>query len=898
MAAELFTLPFRPAFNVRGIPLPGAKLYFYYSGGLTPAPIYLDSALSVAAANPVVADAAGRWTNIYLNDAISYRVVVKTSADVVVPGHDVDPYYANLAEDALTDIATLQSDFVALAGQLPPNGLNSPFNADFTAPAYFEGETTVASFAAWLTELSGTYTRGGSQHYYYNSSGVLANGSANAQRITYDPITLEKQGMLYEPSRTNLFWSYAPSAPSGPWFYSSTALTVAGMAATGVDGTTSATTLRETTATSQHLMQYYDAGISLTSGASYALQFLVKGVSRTKFRLSFPAIWGAPGPSTGGYTLVDVDLSAKTITSGWTIEGPFAANGEYRISCVATATSSGTPSPAFQVYMKDDTGALSYTGNAAKGINISLAQAEAGSAITSPIIRVDATAATRSADALTITVPAGSISYTFDNRDIQVVTVSAGSYAVPTTLDRSILREIIAADMTDYAGVTSFAGRKGDVTPVQADIVGLRTTDGPVFASVGVGFATLYTPNTVFLSFSNITEGALTNPNDARGLRFGTNAANSAATFLNAMVMGPDAAKTATYIATSTVLNDTACSLATTIVGSEIIGNEAGNHLTGTVSASIIIGNLAVAAAGKTSTNGVTVGAEASRWNGSSSSVVLGYKAGYGNTANKGTLTNHVLIGALAGDSLEGNRTGNTLIGYNVDAPTATTDNYFNLDNILYGSKATNTYTLVASGLTLASLPTTDPGVAGRVWNSGGRVVVSGSAPPIDSYIRQDANYTLANSTSVQKLFNTTTNGRLTLPTGVYEFESMFAITGMDPTSGNASFDLLGAGTATLAGQLFQTVGVDSTTALSTAANRTGMGVNGANATPANSLAGATGTAMVEQVRGMFKCTVAGTIIPSIALVTAIGTAVVEEGSWLKVRRVADLGTNSRGSWD
>lgn len=107
MAAQLFYLPFRPAINMNGFPIPDARLYFYYAGGLTLAPIYSDSALSVPLENPVSADAAGRWPNIYYDTTILYRVVVKDANGVTIPGHDVDPYVP------LPDVATNSSDFVS-----------------------------------------------------------------------------------------------------------------------------------------------------------------------------------------------------------------------------------------------------------------------------------------------------------------------------------------------------------------------------------------------------------------------------------------------------------------------------------------------------------------------------------------------------------------------------------------------------------------------------------------------------------------------------------------------------------------------------------------------------------------------------------------------------------------
>lgn len=159
-----------------------------------------------------------------------------------------------------------------------------------------------------------------------------------------------------------------------------------------------------------------------------------------------------------------------------------------------------------------------------------------------------------------------------------------------------------------------------------------------------------------------------------------------------------------------------------------------------------------------------------------------------------------------------------------------------------------------------------------------------------------NADYTLTSTTSSQKLFNTTTNGTLTLPqTGLYLLRAMIYLTTMSATSGNGVFSIIGAGSATLAGQLMQAVGIDATTP-ATAATQTGATVQGANAFTTNMHTAGTGTAMASAITGIFKCTATGTIIPSIALTTA-NAAVVKAGSWITIENIADASVYTRGSW-
>lgn len=70
-----------------GTPLAGAKLYFYESGTSTPKDTFSDEALTTPNANPVTADSAGRFADIYLTSG-SYKVVLKKSDGTTVKTSD------------------------------------------------------------------------------------------------------------------------------------------------------------------------------------------------------------------------------------------------------------------------------------------------------------------------------------------------------------------------------------------------------------------------------------------------------------------------------------------------------------------------------------------------------------------------------------------------------------------------------------------------------------------------------------------------------------------------------------------------------------------------------------------------------------------------------------------
>lgn len=69
------------AFDANGDPCAGCLLYSYLATTTTPTSTYTSSALSVANANPVVLDSAGRAT-VFLNSTVSYKFTLKTAAGV------------------------------------------------------------------------------------------------------------------------------------------------------------------------------------------------------------------------------------------------------------------------------------------------------------------------------------------------------------------------------------------------------------------------------------------------------------------------------------------------------------------------------------------------------------------------------------------------------------------------------------------------------------------------------------------------------------------------------------------------------------------------------------------------------------------------------------------------
>lgn len=164
---------------------------------------------------------------------------------------------------------------------------------------------------------------------------------------------------------------------------------------------------------------------------------------------------------------------------------------------------------------------------------------------------------------------------------------------------------------------------------------------------------------------------------------------------------------------------------------------------------------------------------------------------------------------------------------------------------------------------------------------------------PALNLIRQDAARTLTSSVAEQKIFDSVTNGTLTLEVGTYLFQCQVVITGLSTTSGNGAFDILGAGTATLGTILYESIGRDGAT--NTASGPTGSTNTNAQSPVSQQTAGTSATWTFTNI-GTFEVTVAGTIIPSVTLVTA-AAGTVAAGSYFYCHRIGSTTLTAIGQW-
>lgn len=166
---------------------------------------------------------------------------------------------------------------------------------------------------------------------------------------------------------------------------------------------------------------------------------------------------------------------------------------------------------------------------------------------------------------------------------------------------------------------------------------------------------------------------------------------------------------------------------------------------------------------------------------------------------------------------------------------------------------------------------------------------------PVRHFIRCDSARTLPNDTALNAIFDSPTNGRITLETGTYIFESLIIVAGMSATSGNALINLIGAGTATVAAWLWMLQGIDAAT-VGTLVDLDGPFFQ-TNVTAASAVTAGTGATLRLWMKGTFEVTGAGTFIPSIDQVTA-AAATVQIGSYFMLERIGSTTVASVGQWD
>lgn len=164
----------------------------------------------------------------------------------------------------------------------------------------------------------------------------------------------------------------------------------------------------------------------------------------------------------------------------------------------------------------------------------------------------------------------------------------------------------------------------------------------------------------------------------------------------------------------------------------------------------------------------------------------------------------------------------------------------------------------------------------------------------VSQFISLTTAYTLTSQTAAQKMFNTSTNGALTVQAGTtYIFDCDFNIGSMSATSGTFGFAIvLGGGASVTSIQWISQAGKSATPA-------TPFGLeNTFNTTAANTTltTASTVTQGAARIQGIIRINVGGTITPSVSL-TVAAAAVVGANSRFSLYPIGTNTVTRTGNW-
>lgn len=268
-----------------------------------------------------------------------------------------------------------------------------------------------------------TFTRASTATYIHPTTGFITSAAINAARI-------ESDGLLIEPQRTNL-WIRSQEFENASW--NKTYMTSsAANAVTGPDGIASAELISEKSATASQWI-YSNTACAVGAGASVSMSVYAKAGTRQWLQF-FVSLSEASGNPRANFDILNGALGAYDAGFAPTAIGA-AASGWFRCCAKFTAVPSIVNPILSMARSSSEARAPSYAGSTSNNLSLYGAQIEVGGYSTS-YIPTTATAATRSADVCTLTIPAGvsSIQITYgDNTTATVSVTPGGTYVLPAS---------------------------------------------------------------------------------------------------------------------------------------------------------------------------------------------------------------------------------------------------------------------------------------------------------------------------------------------------------------------------------------------------------------------------------------------------------------------------------
>lgn len=281
MTGELIIGAYR-ALDASGDAYANAKWFFYEAGTTVPQVAYADAALTVALANPVVADSGGKFPSVYADAAKQYRAVLKTADEATVI-YDIDPINTGVLSQLALQVAVVSSaearaELYGIQDELKAKAFGAyGVELDFASGIYRKGYQ-VASDLGGLDDMS--FARP-SLATFETAPGVVQNYPSGEARI------IPEKGLVVEYGAQNILLR-SSEFDHATWFKRRTGTavlpTVVANDAVAPDGTTTAdkVTLNLGGGSSGSDHAYVEQSIATTVGAKYAGTMWVKGVDGEK----------------------------------------------------------------------------------------------------------------------------------------------------------------------------------------------------------------------------------------------------------------------------------------------------------------------------------------------------------------------------------------------------------------------------------------------------------------------------------------------------------------------------------------------------------------------------------------------------------------------------------------
>lgn len=255
----------------------------------------------------------------------------------------------------------------------------------------FEAGTFPTSYMPSLQ----TFTSRSSSGTYYGSDGLIKTAVSGEARYQYNPQNLVAPPVLLaEVSRTNLLL-YSNSFGTAPWTLENATLSANNIQTDSPDGTTNSTVLIEAATTSLHSLKQ---DITTTVDSTYVFSVYAKIKERSSIRIQLAA--------AGFGTFQAVSFNVATGVVGNTSGSPkghmlYVGNGWYRCH-LTTPKATASVATTATIYIINDSGILSYTGDGVSGLFLWGSQIEEGAQsdgfTATSYISTGAAQVTRSAD--------------------------------------------------------------------------------------------------------------------------------------------------------------------------------------------------------------------------------------------------------------------------------------------------------------------------------------------------------------------------------------------------------------------------------------------------------------------------------------------------------------------